>query len=77
MTIDGQKLTQTLLGGVVLAIVLGAASAYRDSVRMATELSALTAVVQELKVEVVKVRDAAHTHGGNTRMYLPDAEPED
>ena len=77
MTIDGQKLANTLLAAVLVAVVLGGGSAYRESIRRGVQMEAMTQAVQELKVEVVKLRDAAHTHGGNTRMYLPDAEPED
>lgn len=77
MTIDGQKLANTLLAAVLLALMLGGASAYQESIRRGVLMENLTEAVQELKVEVVKLRDAAHTHGPATRMYLPDAEVED
>jgi len=79
----GDSLTNKLLISVLAAMVIGAFSAYTDAIRRDEKLKALIEDVAEVKSDVKNVendiravRDAAHTHGGDTRMFLPDANLE-
>jgi hypothetical protein len=68
--IDLQALSATLMAAVLVAVIAGGFSAY-------VNLAVLTESVDQLKVEVIKLRQTAHTHGTEARMYLPDATPGD
>jgi hypothetical protein len=79
----GDSLTNKLLLSVLVALVIGAFSAYTDAIRRDEKLKALIenmgemkSDIRNMKDDIREVRDAAHTHGRDTRIFLPDAEPE-
>ena len=76
ISIDGQKLANTLLAALLLFVASAAWNAHNASILMQAQLAGLTEKVAELKVEVVKLRDAAHTHpaGPGVPAYRPAPE---
>jgi hypothetical protein len=77
VTIDLSKAVPTLLGGLLLAGIIGGIGLYAQSAAHGATLEQIQKTLDRLDNDVRTLTVVDHTHGQDTRMYLPDAEPED
>lgn len=84
MTIDLGKAVPTLLGGLLLAGILGGIGLYARASAVDVHLAAIKDAINSLDSRVTALGGdvrgldmGAHAHGPETRIYLPDADVED